>query len=306
MTAQGAAQHGVISEGLEGVEPMEGFEGVDGGAGYEGVDSLEDVLHSATSAAVGSEPGVAMGRAGEGAEGLQGGSVTVVRVRGDGGESGDGSTLITTQKVTTLTSGEVGEGTEGEGSSGQGFSQTITTTTATSVGSAPGGGSEGSGGSGTRVVRRPILSSASMDGTEEEGLFEEGVEEVVTGFEDRHTRASTSSTDGTNFGLATETKTAESEELSKAEMEERKTFVIRSVVNPEDQSDISLQQAIMAGIINPNEGIYVNKVTGESIPIPVAMGAGLIKVEFTTVRRTQEKKSSIGIITVKTIRESEP
>ena len=143
-----------------------------------------------------------------------------------------------------------------------------------------------------------------MDGTEEEGLFEDGVEEVVTGFEDRHTRASTSSTDGTNFRLATETKTAESEELSKAEMEERKTFVIRSVVNPEDQSDISLQQAIMVGIINPNEGIYVNKMTGESIPIPVAMGAGLIKVEFTTVRRTQEKKSSIGIITVKTIRES--
>ena len=34
------------------------------------------------------------------------------------------------------------------------------------------------------------------------------------------------------------------------------------------------------------------------------MGAGLIKVDFTTTKRTQEKKSSIGIITVKTIRET--
>lgn len=59
----------------------------------------------------------------------------------------------------------------------------------------------------------------------------------------------------------------------------------------------------MCGIINPEEGIYVNPSTGEKCPIPAAMSKGLIKVSFTTTKRSREKKSSIGIITVKTIRE---
>jgi hypothetical protein len=59
----------------------------------------------------------------------------------------------------------------------------------------------------------------------------------------------------------------------------------------------------MLGIIRPDEGVYVNSVTGETKPIVTAMTEGLIKVMFSTTKRSQEKTSSIGIITVKTIRE---
>ena len=38
------------------------------------------------------------------------------------------------------------------------------------------------------------------------------------------------------------------------------------------------------------------------IPIPVAMNAGLINVEFTTTKKVKETKSSVGIITVNTVR----
>lgn len=61
-------------------------------------------------------------------------------------------------------------------------------------------------------------------------------------------------------------------------MEEKKTFTIRSVINPVDGTEIPMQKAIMLGILRPNEGMYVNNVTGESKPIPMAMNEGLIKV----------------------------
>lgn len=78
--------------------------------------------------------------------------------------------------------------------------------------------------------------------------------------------------------MAKERKTAETEQLSSAEMEEKKTFHIKSVINPANQQEISLQDAIMLGVIRPDDGVYVNTVTGETTPIAVAMGNGLIKV----------------------------
>lgn len=109
--------------------------------------------------------------------------------------------------------------------------------------------------------------------------------------------------EGGDFAVARERKTAQTEQFSQAEMEENKTFTISGVINPADQKEISLQEAIMLGVIRPDDGVYVNTTTGETIPIPVAMGSGLIKVTLSKMKRSTEKKSSIGIITVKTTRE---
>ena len=62
--------------------------------------------------------------------------------------------------------------------------------------------------------------------------------------------------------------------------EVNKTFIIKSVIDPRDSSEISLQQAIMTGIINPETGHYINPDTEESKLIPTAMNEGLIKVGF--------------------------
>jgi len=84
--------------------------------------------------------------------------------------------------------------------------------------------------------------------------------------------------DGGQYGQATELRTAETEQLTAAEGEERKTFAIKSVVNPVDATEMSLQQAIVQGVIQPDEGVYVNTLTGVKMPIPAAMSQGLIKV----------------------------
>ena len=101
----------------------------------------------------------------------------------------------------------------------------------------------------------------------------------------------------------TESRIAETDQISHAEREEKKTFHIRSVTDPRSGDFISLQQAIMLGIIDPDKGMYVNPIDGTSMPIPIAMGSGKIQVEFTSTKRSREKKIAYGLITVKSMRE---
>lgn len=157
----------------------------------------------------------------------------------------------------------------------------------------------GLNGNEARIANGGGVRQASV--AEEESMEEEGFDEM--GERTIH-KASVGETEHGAFGYATERKTAETEQLSSAEMEEKKTFVIRAVVDSDTGREISLQEAIKKGILQPDEGVYINQNTGDRLPIPVAMNQGLIKVELTTTRRTQEKKSSMGIITVKTIRET--
>ena len=50
----------------------------------------------------------------------------------------------------------------------------------------------------------------------------------------------------------------------------------------------------------------MNAETGNTLPIPVAMNAGWIKVEYTKTKKSEEKRRDIGLITIKTQRESRP
>ena len=69
-------------------------------------------------------------------------------------------------------------------------------------------------------------------------------------------------------------------------MEVETTFVITGIVsNPGEDPEkiVSLQDAIDRGIIDPNRGLYVNRLTYKSMPIPQAMNEGLIKVTIVIV-----------------------
>ena len=67
-----------------------------------------------------------------------------------------------------------------------------------------------------------------------------------------------------------------------------------------------MDSAVSQGIINQAEGKYVNPRSGESMPIPAAMNAGKIKVVLTTSKKSEEKKSDLGLITIRTYREFRP
>ena len=104
--------------------------------------------------------------------------------------------------------------------------------------------------------------------------------------------------------MATETKIAETEQLTSAEMEEDRTYVIGGVLDKDGDKMVSLKDAISKKIIIPKEGVYVDSATKQKIPISTAMSCGWIKVVKSTVRRSKEKFSSVGIITIRTVKES--
>uniref|UniRef100_A0A0B7AQ49 SH3 domain-containing protein n=1 Tax=Arion vulgaris TaxID=1028688 RepID=A0A0B7AQ49_9EUPU len=89
--------------------------------------------------------------------------------------------------------------------------------------------------------------------------------------------------------------------------EERHTFIITGVVDPRDnRTQISLQQAIMLGIVDKEQKHYVNPTTGQAITMVDAMNEGRVIMEFVSKRKIREEKNSYGLITIKITKESKP
>ena len=64
---------------------------------------------------------------------------------------------------------------------------------------------------------------------------------------------------------------------------ETKTFILKGVIHPVTKKVLTLPEAIAAGVVNESEGLYVNPVTGESIPIHQAIEKNLIRAELTSM-----------------------
>ena len=88
--------------------------------------------------------------------------------------------------------------------------------------------------------------------------------------------------------------------------EENKRYVIKAVVDPRTNEDISMKDAIASGIIIKEAGIYMNPDSGSYLSIQEAMGKNLIKVEFVSTRKTAEKVTAIGLIRIKTRVDNRP
>lgn len=101
-------------------------------------------------------------------------------------------------------------------------------------------------------------------------------------------------------GTSAKHEALSAEEMTSSVQEEKKHFVIRSVVDLRDDTEVSLQEAITAGIIDPPRGVFVDLSTGKAISIPLAMSEGLIRVEYVSTRRSAERKEALGLITIRT------
>lgn len=143
-----------------------------------------------------------------------------------------------------------------------------------------------------------------------------GVEETISSETTEQTHAAlpdmTAQMDEEDESFSTEIlQTRRRQELTTDEVvssttEVKHTFIIRSVTDPRNQEELSLKDAIIAGIIDQTAGLYINPDTGKSVSFQEAMAQGDITVQFKTQRKIREEKSSYGIITVKTSKETRP
>ncbi|XP_048745096.1 uncharacterized protein LOC125658065 isoform X3 [Ostrea edulis] len=104
-----------------------------------------------------------------------------------------------------------------------------------------------------------------------------------------------------------ETTVTSTDQVMSSVEEERSTFVITSVTDPrDDERELSLQEAIMLGIIDQTTNTYINPDTGDTCSITEAMNNGNIMFEFTSRKKIREEKKSYGIISIKTTKENRP
>ncbi|CAF4468439.1 unnamed protein product [Rotaria socialis] len=63
-------------------------------------------------------------------------------------------------------------------------------------------------------------------------------------------------------------------------VKETKTYTLKSAIHPKTRQEIPIRLAIDEGIIDHAKGFYVNSLTGENLPISVAIEKGLIFTEL--------------------------
>ncbi|CAF3599478.1 unnamed protein product [Adineta steineri] len=93
------------------------------------------------------------------------------------------------------------------------------------------------------------------------------------------TGASSSVTTTTTAGANTN-ETIGTQNIKRGTVKETKTYTLKSAIHPRTNKEIPIRQAIDEGIIDHAKGFYVNSITGENLPISVAIEKGLIFTEL--------------------------
>ncbi|CAF4362035.1 unnamed protein product [Rotaria sp. Silwood2] len=98
-----------------------------------------------------------------------------------------------------------------------------------------------------------------------------------------HIRAQPLPVEASSSATATTTNTQEiigSSNIKRGTVKETKTYTLKSAIHPRTRKEIPIRQAIDEGIIDHAKGFYVNSVTGENLPISIAIEKGLIFTEL--------------------------
>ncbi|CAF1677978.1 unnamed protein product, partial [Adineta ricciae] len=74
--------------------------------------------------------------------------------------------------------------------------------------------------------------------------------------------------------------TASNSQIKRGTVKETKTYTLKSAIHPRTRQEIPIRLAIDEGIIDHAKGFYVNSITGENLPISVAIEKGLIFTEL--------------------------
>ncbi|CAF4551278.1 unnamed protein product [Rotaria socialis] len=99
-----------------------------------------------------------------------------------------------------------------------------------------------------------------------------------------HIRAQPLPVEGSSLSSTTTTangqETIGTTNIKRGTVKETKTYTLKSAIHPRTRKEIPIRQAIDEGIIDHAKGFYVNSITGENLPISVAIEKGLIFTEL--------------------------
>ena len=76
---------------------------------------------------------------------------------------------------------------------------------------------------------------------------------------------------------------------------EKKDYVVNSVLDPRTNKMLSLDDAVAAGLIDPNTGAYIDPITGERVSLVNAMNSGLIKAREANPSKDKHNQNKISV-----------
>ena len=88
--------------------------------------------------------------------------------------------------------------------------------------------------------------------------------------------------------------------------EETSVLIIKSVVDPRTNTLISVQEAVLHGILDQVEGTYVNPLTKEVMKLIDAQNEGFVIMQTQSRKTISKEDQSYGLLTIKTIKENRP
>lgn len=110
--------------------------------------------------------------------------------------------------------------------------------------------------------------------------------------------------EGEDINLEETQTTTSTDQVQSSVEEERQTFVIKAVIDPRDESMLTLQEANSLGIIDQASAKFIHPETKEILSFAEAMNEGWIIVEFKSRKKIKEEKKSFGIVTIQTTKEN--
>ncbi|XP_063430227.1 uncharacterized protein LOC134712522 isoform X2 [Mytilus trossulus] len=88
--------------------------------------------------------------------------------------------------------------------------------------------------------------------------------------------------------------------------EETSILIIKSIVDTRTNTLISVQEAVIQGILDQVAGTYVNPVTKEVMKLIDAQNEGFVIMQTQSRKRLRKQDQSYGLITIKTTKENRP
>ena len=88
--------------------------------------------------------------------------------------------------------------------------------------------------------------------------------------------------------------------------EETSVLIIKSVVDPRTNTLISVQEAVLHGILDQVEGTYVNPLTKEVMKLIDAQNEGFVIMQTQSRKTISKEDQSYGLLTIKTTKENRP
>jgi hypothetical protein len=130
---------------------------------------------------------------------------------------------------------------------------------------------------------------------------------VRTTLERNYTTEEITYFESTSTGGGSQTDKISADQVTSTSKEVRQSLVIRAVIDPRNGQEISLAEALDAGIVDSATGTYRNPDTGETLmSLAEAMGSGNVLVEQQHESVSEETTQSMGIIQIETLIDNRP